>query len=175
MVKLAEVAPAGTVTADGASATAGFELVIDTVTPALPAGPLSFTVPFVVRPLITVPGVTVKLLSRGAGLTVNVTVLLVPLYVAVIVTDVAVVTVPAVMAKLADVAPAGTVTVAGTVAAGFELASDITTPELPAGELIVTVPAAEAPLAIDVGAAVSPLSEITVGFTVNGAVLLPPR
>jgi hypothetical protein len=80
-----------------------------------------------------------------------------------------------VIEKVAEAAPAGTVTVAGTVAAFvFELASEITAPVPLAGELSETVPVAVAPLATDVGATVRPVTEIAGGFTVNEAVLLAP-
>jgi len=57
------------------------------------------------------------------------------------VTDVAVLTVPAVTVKVAVVKPAVTVTLAGTVAAEvFELERATTTPPVPAACVRVTVP-----------------------------------
>jgi hypothetical protein len=56
------------------------------------------------------------------------------------VTEVAVVTVPVVTEKVADVAPRATVTEAGTLAAAFGLESDTTTPPEGAAAVRVTVP-----------------------------------
>ena len=57
------------------------------------------------------------------------------------VSDVEVATVPAVTVNVAEVAPAATDTLDGTVAAEvFELESDTVTPPVPAAEISVTVP-----------------------------------
>jgi hypothetical protein len=81
---------------------------------------------------------------------------------------VAAVTVPPVIVKLADVAPAGTVTVEGTAAADvFELTSDTDTPPVPAGAVSVTVPVPEAPLARVVGLTERPDRVTGCGFTVS--------
>jgi hypothetical protein len=63
----------------------------------------------------------------------------------VIVTDVAVVTLLVVTVKLTELAPAGTVTLAGTVDALELSESDTTAPPVGAGALNVTVPVEEAP------------------------------
>ena len=53
--------------------------------------------------------------------------------------------------KVVEVAPAGTVTVAGTAATGLELDSVTGIPPLGAAPLIVTVPVAEIPSLTEVG------------------------
>ena len=68
------------------------------------------------------------------------------------VAEVELVTVPAVTVKVAEVAPAATDTLDGTVAAEvFELDSDTVTPPVPAAEVSVTVPVPVWPLAIELG------------------------
>jgi hypothetical protein len=106
------------------------------------------------------------------GWTVNVAESDLPLYVAVIVTEVAVATDAALSVKVAWVEPAGTVTEAGTDTAGFELAREITIPPAPAGTFSATVPAVEdAPLASVDG----PKMAVRLGgFTTRFAVLETP-
>ncbi len=59
---------------------------------------------------------------------------------------------PAVIVNTAEVAPAATVTLIGTVAAdGFELESETVTPPAPAASVNVTVPVPVVPLAIVLG------------------------
>jgi hypothetical protein len=80
-----------------------------------------------------------------AGLMVRLAVRVTPLKTPEIVADVDAVTEVVVIVKLALVAPAGTVTVAGTAAA-FELSvTDTATPPLGAAPLKVTVPVEELP------------------------------
>ena len=83
------------------------------------------------------------------------------------------VTLTVVMANVADVAPAGTVTETGTLAETLELVSVTTTP--PAGDapLRVTVPVTPAPPTTDAGLTVTDVSETeaAAGFTVSAAVL----
>jgi len=92
------------------------------------------------------------------------------------VTDVAVVTLPAVTENGADVEPCGTVTDEGTLAAAaLELESDTTAPPFPAADVRVTVPVADWPLRI-----VFELREIALrtaagGFTVRPDVRLTPE
>jgi hypothetical protein len=91
-------------------------------------------------------------------------------------TGVAVVTLPAVSEKLADIAPCATVALAGTLpAAGFELESDTTTPPAGAGEVRVIVPVPTWPLINVLGTIEMPLSAGVSGLMVTLAVRLIPE
>jgi hypothetical protein len=107
--KVAEVAPACTVTLAATWAVA--VSLLDNVTTAPPAGaaPLKVTVPVDPLPPATVAGFTVTEDNVTAGVTVRVA-LCVPPYVPVMVTGVEVVTVLVVTGNVAVVAPAATVT-----------------------------------------------------------------
>ena len=94
------------------------------------------------------------------------------------VTGVEAVTARVVTVKVAPVAPAGTVTLAGTVAtAGLLLVSETTAPPVRAGALSVTLPVERDPPLTLVGFSVS---EVRVGpgggcgVTVSEAVLVTP-
>ena len=89
---------------------------------------------------------------------VRVAVLLTLIYVAVIVLVVLDMTLDVVIVKLAEVAPAGTVTDAGTVAAAFELFSVTTAPFIGAARSSVTVPVELFPPTTLVGASVTDMS-----------------
>jgi len=127
ILNCAEVAPAATVTLAGTVAD-GSELLSVTTAPADRAGPFRETV-------LEVEGGTPPTKAAGdkvtednaTGLTVRVAVF-VPPYAAEIVTLVTAATLVVVMLNFADVAPAATVTVAGTVAAAFELVNVTTAP-----------------------------------------------
>jgi hypothetical protein len=142
MVKRALVAPAGTVTV--LDTLARLELLRNcTTTPPAGAGPLRVTVPVAVLPPQTEVGLIVSdwSVTLGAGLTVRVAVREMPPAEAVIVTLVALETACVETVKFALVAPAGTVTVLGTVATFVLLLLRFTTnPPDGAGAVRVTVP-----------------------------------
>ena len=77
-----------------------------------------------------------------------------------------------VMVKVADVAPAATLTLAGTVAEVLLLERLTLRPPVGAALPRVTVPVDELPPATDVGFTAT--DETTGGFTVNAAVWVPP-
>jgi len=91
------------------------------------------------------------------------------------VTDVAVDTVAAVTAKVAEVAPCATVMLVGIVSPAGELDKLTTAPPEGAALLKVTVPVADPPLAITAGATATLANAAPGGFTVTPAVWLTPR
>jgi hypothetical protein len=142
-VNCALVAPGSTVTADGVDATAPFELARLTASPPVGAALESVTVPVDDAPPVTLDGATVSaetLAGGGTAVTVTVAALVVVPCVAVIVAEVDAVTVLVAMVKVALVAPAGTVTLAGTVATALLLDRVTTRPPLAAALVSVTVP-----------------------------------
>lgn len=148
-VKVALVAPAGTVTLAGTLATA--VLLLDSVTTAPPVGAaaVKVTLPWEVPPPVTLVGFSVKLLrlnaggGGGTGVTMSVAVRLVPLYVPVSVTLLFAPTVLVLTPKLALLAPAAMPTLAGTLAtAGLLLDSVTTAPPEGAAAVKVAVPVA---------------------------------
>jgi len=124
---LTDVAPAGTVTVAGTTTPA--EAVIETTAPPAGAGPVRYTR----LSQLVAPPTTERRNSElaAAGSTVTTVVFDVAPEVAVIVTFVFAATTEVLMVKFAYVKPAGTVTVAGTVAVGLELDRVTTVP--PAG------------------------------------------
>jgi hypothetical protein len=98
-----------------------------------------------------------------------------PRYEAVTITEVAVDTVPAVTAKVAELAPCATVTFEGNVNPTGELDRLTTAPPDPAGLLSRTVPIAELPLTMELGAIATPDKAAPGGFTVTAFVLFAPR
>jgi hypothetical protein len=145
-VNIALVAPAATVTLAGTVA-ADALLERATTAPPLGAAPLSVTVPVDGDPPFTVAGfsATEDSATAVAGSTVSNVVLVVPLYEAEMVTGVAAVTALVVTVNVVLVAPAATVTLAGTVAADALLERATTAPPLGAAPLSVTVPVDDAP------------------------------
>src|SRR5215475_1656676 len=115
-VKLAVVAPAATVT--DAGTVAAFTLLLVRVTTAPPAGAAAprVTAAVLLAPPVTAAGLSVSPATAAGGLTVSVTILDAPLHVAVIFDEFGVVTAFVATAKVADFAPAATVTEAETVA-----------------------------------------------------------
>lgn len=152
MVKLALVAPAGMVILLGTLAR--LELLRkDTTIPPAGAGPLSVTVPMALCPPQTAVGLIVSDCKlTAAGFTVSVAWRETPFAEAVIVTLVVLETALVDTVKLALVAPAGTVTLVGTVATAVLLLVRLTTnPPCGAGAVSVTVPVAGLPAVTVVG------------------------
>ena len=106
------VAPVGTVTLAGVFATAVLLLASATTAPAIGAGPFSVTVPVELFPPITPAGFS-QTEESTAGFTTSTAVCWTP-YVADNVTDAELATALLVTVKVAVVAPAATVTLAGT-------------------------------------------------------------
>jgi hypothetical protein len=127
-VNVAVVAPAATVTFAGSDATA---LLSDNVTtvPLAGAGPLKVTVPVDDDPPCTVEGLSESEVRDGR-LTVKLADLVVPLRRAEMLTVVLADTGIVLTVKVAVVAPAATVTLAGTVAAAVLLLVRVTTAPL---------------------------------------------
>jgi len=154
MVKVADVAPAATVTLAGT-----VPIVVDedeSVTTAPPAGAgfVNVTVPVTAKPPVTAATLVVTLdKTAGGGVTVRVAVPVLPLVVAVIVALVLEFTVPAVIVNVAVRVPAATVTDTGTLATAALLDERLTTLP-PTGALVdkVTVPVVVVVLAIDADA-----------------------
>jgi hypothetical protein len=145
--------------------------------PPNPAAAVSVTVPFPDWPLVIVAGFTVMPLSAaGAGFTVTPNVLLTPDREAVRVTGVDVLILPAVTVNVCEVAPCGTVTDPGTLAAvELELESDTATPPMPVAADKVTVPVPGWPMEIVEGLTEIPLRAGGVGLTVRPNVALTPE
>src|SRR5215472_8943874 len=126
---------------------AGFELPRFTTTPALGAGAARRTVPVTDEPPETLVRLSVSeetALCCGAGLTVNVVVLVTPPSDAEMLVTVWLATDEVVIPKLALLAPCGTGTLAGTVTALLALDSETLTAAV-AGPVSVTVPVDELP------------------------------
>ena len=185
-VNVALVAPAGTVTLPTAGTLAAAGLLLERVTTAPPAGAaaLRVTVATEELPPTTLVGFSVKPETvRGGGGAGGVTVsradVLPVAIVAVIVTVVDAVTGKAEAVNVALLLPAGTVTLAGIVAARvLLLESPTVTPPAGAGAANVTVPSEEEPLATLAGLSVRAESVTggggAGGETVSSAVLVRP-
>ena len=144
-VKLAFVAPAGIVMPDGTRAASLLLLESEMTAPPAGAGPFSVTVPVDEFSPITLDGLSVNDVSAG-GSTVSDAVNETPLQAAVMTTVVAVATGLVVTVMLPVVAPAGTVTEAGTpAAAALALDSVTLMPPEGAAPVSVTVPLIEVP------------------------------
>ena len=176
IVNVALVAPAGTVTLAGNVATLVLLLVIDTVAPPLGAALFNVAVPVEPLPPTTLVGLTAiaEMVTVGggggdAGVTVSDADAVAPPKLPVIVTGVEAPTAFVAIVKLALVAPAGTVTLAGTVAAPvLLLESDTAAPPLGAALFNVAVPVELLPPTTRAG-----LTVIAEMVTVGGRGLTP--
>lgn len=144
----------------------------ETLTPPLGAARARLTVPVAELPPITEPGVMLRLARSGTS-TPRLAVALPPLRLAVIVALTLLETVLVLAVNVALVAPAGTVTVPGTVTdAELELSATLAPPG-PAAPLSVTVPVNGLPPTTVLGESVK---AFTAGAsTVRLAVLLEPE
>jgi hypothetical protein len=149
IVNVADVSPAAIETELGKVAFVLLELRA-TLKPIEGAGPFRVTVPVLDCPAETVEGFRVTV-ARVAGLTVSEAIAEVPKPVAVIVALVALETADVVMLKVAEVAPDGTVTVAGAKATLLLEVREMTVPTEGAGPVKVTVPVDWLPPVTDVG------------------------
>ena len=149
-VKLAEVAPATTVTVAG-TLRAGLLLDSPTLVPPAGAALVRVTVQALVAAEPKVVGVQVTEASATGADKVNETVGEALPRVAVSTAVPFALMVPAVAVKLAEVAPATTVTVAGTLRAGLLLDSPTTVPPVGAAALKLTVQADVPDVASEVG------------------------
>jgi hypothetical protein len=175
-VNVALVAPAATVTLAGTAAPDTL-LERETTAPPLGAAPLSVTVPIDVDPPFTVAGLsaTEDSATAVAGFTVSKVVSVVPPYEAEMVTGVTTVTELVVTVNVALVAPAATVTLAGTAAPDALLERETTAPPLGAAPLSVTVPVDDDPPFTVAGLSATEDSAAAVaGFTVSEAVFVVP-
>jgi hypothetical protein len=149
-VKVAVVAFAATVTLAGTCAAAALLLERVTTTPPAGARPFRVTVPVEEVPPITTLGVRVTELNAAAK-TFNVAAFVEP-YVPEIANAVLAATALVITVKVVVVAPAATVTPAGTSATAVLLLDRVTTaPPAGAGLLSVTVPVEEVPPRTEVG------------------------
>ena len=112
---------------------------------------MSVTVPVAIVPATKVVGFSDTVATAAGGRTLSAADLNPPAREAVIVTEVSNVTDDVAMVKVAEVAPAATVTLAGTVTAGWVSDSVMTAPPAGAGAPNVTVPVDALPAATDVG------------------------
>ena len=171
IVNVALVAPAATVTLAGT--VAADVLLLPSVTAAPPAGaaPFKVTVPVEEVPPVTLVGLSVTPEGIGA-LTVRFADFVVPLNSPEMVTVALTATGVVVIVNVALVAPAATVTLAGTVAAAVLLLPSVTTaPPVGAALLNVTVPVEEAPPVTVAG--LTDTEETVGGFTVSVAPCVP--
>jgi len=156
-VNVAVVAPDATVTEAGTVALALFEASVTDVPPA-PAALATVTVPVDDVPPVTVVGLSPTVTPLPAA-TVSAADLVPPLAAAVIFPVTFVLVAVVVTVKFAVEAPAGTVTVAGTVAFAFADVSVTVTGSLaPAAGVIVTVPVEETGPTTVLGFSVRPVT-----------------
>ena len=175
--KVALVAPAPTVTLAGTVATPEFELARLTRSPALGAALVKVAVPVAEAPPVTVAGfrvIALRLTGGGTGLTVSTAVRVTPPKVPEIDNAVVAITLVVVIEKVALVAPAAMVTLAGTVAtAVFALLRPTTAPPAGAPAVSVTVPCDELPPTTEVGVTLTEDKLATGGGAAVVTVKLP--
>ena len=157
MEKVAEVEPAAIVTFAGSVALVLLELS-EITKPPVGAGLLRVTVPVDVDPPVMLLGANVIEVSAGAAIA-RVAVAVVPRRVPEIVALVDVVTAMVATVKVAELVPAATVTVDGTVALELFELRVMTAPPVGAGPFKVTVAVEEVPPFTEVGASVSELRD----------------
>jgi hypothetical protein len=155
IVKVAVVAPAGTVTVDGSVPLVLLE-VRPTTSPPVGAAPNRVTVPVVDVPPVTDAGATATLFRYGVIVSEAVTLVLPEA--AVMTAVVLEVTAVVVMVKVAEVAPAATVTNGGTEADALLLINSTSAPPAGAAWVRVTVPVDVNPPTTEVGFRVSVLT-----------------
>jgi len=172
MVKVADRAPAAIVTLAGTCAADVLLLLSVTTAPAGGAAPLRVTVPVELLPPTTEVGDRVTE-DKDADATVSVAFVLVPRVA--VTTEVVVEATPNVVTvKVADVLPAETVTLAGTLAAAVLLLVRLTeTPPVGAAAFSRTVPVELLPPTTLVGFSDTD-DTLIAGFTVSVAFALPP-
>ena len=176
-MKAALVAPAATVTLVGTVAADVLLLASATTAPAAGATALKVTVPIEAAPPVTLVGLRLSDKRVIAGLMMRLADLVTPLYVAEIVTVLDAATGFVEIVNAALVVPAGTVTLAGTVATvGLLLESATIAPLAGAAVFRVTVPIEAAPPVTLVGLRLNEerVAGFTVGVTVSTAELVPP-
>jgi hypothetical protein len=174
MVNVAVEEPAGTVTDAETLATAVVPLVNVTTTASV-ATPVRVTVPVLFVPPLTLVGFNVRADTTRTGLTVMVAVLDTPERLAVVVKEDTAVTVLVVMVKVAVVAPAATVTLAGTVPIVVDEEVNVTTaPPAGAAPVRVTVPVTATPPVAAETLVVRLEMEAPSGVTVTVAVPVDP-
>jgi hypothetical protein len=174
-VKVAEVFPAVTVTFAGTVAAAVLPLASDTEIPPVGAAPLRVTVPVALFPPTTLVGFSVTLDTDG-GFMVRVAFALPP-RVAVTVAVATAATGWVVTVNVAEVLPAGTVTLLGTVAADVLLLERVTAaPPIGAAPLSVTVPVEDDPPVTVLGFndTADTVTLLVTGVTVSVAVRVVP-
>lgn len=152
---VAVVAPAATVTVGGTTM-AAFDDANVTTNPPAGAGPPIVTVPVTDAPPTTAIGVTASAVTLCV-VTTSVALRLRPPPAAVMTTFVVVATAAVVIVNVADVAPAGTITVAGTVAP-TPAVTFTTNPPTGAGAVNPTVATLAAPPTTDVNESDKPLT-----------------
>jgi hypothetical protein len=172
IVKVVLEFPAATVTLAGTEATDVLLLERVTTVPPAGAGALRVTVPVDGVPPLTLEGFRVNELAASVATVSDAVFVIVP-FLAVIVTVALDASVDVVIVKVAVLAPAGTVTLAGTCAADVLLLESVTTkPPGGAAPVRVTVPVDDAGPTTEAGFRVR--VDSAAGVTVSVAVLATP-